>query len=164
MHFCNFSPPSWCDHYDFFHDCLDSRILIKVSSSSIIPYLFHTESTSNMLTPKNNSLTQKKHNFYQCIYTTSSMFNVTSSQNLKKKKRPEAELWEMTEAVADALQRAELRLMERAELGVASESSMGALGSMAASMAEVGGWVSDGWVVVVMRGVLVMWWVVMGPF
>ena len=44
----------------------------------------------------------------------------------------------MTEAVADALQRAELRLMERAELGVASESSMGALGSMAASMAEVG--------------------------
>ena len=65
------------------------------------------------------------------------MFNVTSSPHLKKK-RPEAELWEMTEAVADALQRAELRLMERAELGVASESSMGALGSMAASMAEVG--------------------------
>jgi len=45
----------------------------------------------------------------------------------------------MTEAVADALQRAELRLMERAELGVASESSMGALGSMAASMAEASG-------------------------
>jgi hypothetical protein len=42
----------------------------------------------------------------------------------------------MTEAVADALERAEIRLMERAELGVAGESSMGALGSMAASMAE----------------------------
>ena len=65
----------------------------------------------------------------------------------------------MTEAVADALQRAELRLMERAELGVASESSMGALGSMAASMAEVG--VSDG----LWWGLWgPMWWVVMGPF
>lgn len=96
-----------------FFDCLDSRILVKVSSSSIIPYLFYTESTSNMLTPQKNSLAPKK-------------------------QRPEAELWEMTEAVADALQRAELRLMERAELGVASESSMGALGSMAAFMAEVG--------------------------
>ncbi|CAL1165838.1 unnamed protein product [Cladocopium goreaui] len=45
----------------------------------------------------------------------------------------------MTEAVADALERAEIRLMERAELGVAGESSMGALGSMAASMAEASG-------------------------
>lgn len=48
-------------------------------------------------------------------------------------------MWEMTEAVADALQRAEMRLLERAELGVAGESSLGALGSMAASMAEVNG-------------------------
>eukprot|EP00438_Fugacium_kawagutii_P009451 Skav202062 [mRNA] locus=scaffold1138:593531:596650:- [translate_table: standard] len=47
-------------------------------------------------------------------------------------------MWEMTEAVADALQRAEMRLLERAELGVAGESSLGALGSMAASMAEDG--------------------------
>lgn len=45
----------------------------------------------------------------------------------------------MTEAVADALERAEIRLMERAELGVAGESSMGALGSMEASMAEASG-------------------------
>ncbi|CAJ1405319.1 unnamed protein product, partial [Effrenium voratum] len=46
-----------------------------------------------------------------------------------------AELWEMTEAVAGALQRAELRLMERAELGVGAEG----VGSMAASMAEAAG-------------------------
>ncbi|CAE7334706.1 Ank2 [Symbiodinium sp. KB8] len=48
----------------------------------------------------------------------------------------EAELWCMTEAVADALNRAEMRLMERAEVGVVSENAAGALSSIAASMAE----------------------------
>lgn len=52
-----------------------------------------------------------------------------------KPRTREAELWEMTEAVAGALQRAELRLMERAELGVGAEG----VGSMAASMAEAAG-------------------------
>ncbi|OLP99245.1 Choline transporter-like protein 5 [Symbiodinium microadriaticum] len=47
-----------------------------------------------------------------------------------------AELWCMTEAVADALNRAEMRLMERAEVGVVSENAAGALSSIAASMAE----------------------------
>ncbi|CAE7220197.1 SLC34A2 [Symbiodinium natans] len=46
------------------------------------------------------------------------------------------ELWSMSEAVADALNRAEMRLMERAEVGVASENAAGALSSMAASLAE----------------------------
>ena len=63
--------------------------------------------------------------------------NIHKCFRSKSKRQPfQAQLWEMTEAVADALERAELRLMERAELGVAGESSLGALGSMAASMAE----------------------------
>ena len=74
--------------------------------------------------------------------------------------RSQAELWEMTEAVADALQRAELRLMERAELGVASESSMGALGSMAASMAEVG----DGYEGDVVKWCLLSQWLTFWTF
>lgn len=47
------------------------------------------------------------------------------------------ELWQMTEAMSDALQRAEFRLMERAELGAAGET-YGALSTIAASMAEAG--------------------------
>ena len=48
-----------------------------------------------------------------------------------------AELWEMTEAVADALQRAELRVAERLAAPAAGDS-LGALGSMAWT-AELGG-------------------------
>ncbi|CAK9111978.1 Sodium-dependent phosphate transport protein 2B [Durusdinium trenchii] len=47
----------------------------------------------------------------------------------------------MTEAMSDALQRAEFRLMERAELGAAGET-YGALSTIAASMAEASGGVA----------------------
>jgi len=58
------------------------------------------------------------------------------AQPRTRRRATAAELWCMTEAVADALNRAEMRLMERAEVGVVSENAAGALSSIAASMAE----------------------------